>query len=75
MSPSSVLRILAEHPVKPWQYQSWIYPRDPDFEARVKVIVDLYQGFYQGQAGPGAPERDHDPHPAARLLAEPGGAT
>ena len=49
MSPSSVLRILAEHPVKPWQYQSWLYPRDPDFEARAKVIVDLYQGFYQGQ--------------------------
>ena len=49
MSASSVLRILAEHPVRPWQYQSWIYPRDPDFEARAKVIVDLYQGFYQGE--------------------------
>jgi hypothetical protein len=24
ISVSSVLRILAEHPVKPWQYQSWI---------------------------------------------------
>ena len=43
------LRILAEHPVKPLQYQSWIYPRDPDFEAKAKVIVDLYQGFYQGE--------------------------
>jgi len=49
MSPSSVRRILAEHPVKPWQYRSWIYPRDPDFEARAKVVVDLYQGFYQGE--------------------------
>ena len=49
MSASSVLRILAGHPVKPWQYQSWIYPRDPDFEARAKVIVDLYQGCYQGK--------------------------
>ena len=29
MPASSVLRILAEHPVRPWQYQSWIYPRDP----------------------------------------------
>jgi hypothetical protein len=37
MSASSVLRILAEHPVKPWQYQSWIYPRDPDFEAKAEV--------------------------------------
>jgi transposase len=54
MSASSVLRILAEHPVKPWQYQSWIYPRDPDFEARAKVIVDLYQGYYDGEPlGPG----------------------
>ena len=48
LSASSVLRILAEHPVKPWQYQSWISPRDPDFEAKAAVILDLYQGFYQG---------------------------
>jgi hypothetical protein len=44
-----VLRILAEHPVKPWQYQSWISPRDPDFAARASVILDLYQGFYRGK--------------------------
>ena len=43
-----MLRILAEHPVKPWQYQSWIAPRDPDFAARAAVILDLYQGLYQG---------------------------
>jgi transposase len=49
ISPSSVLRILAEHPVKPWQYQSWIYPRAPDFEAKATVILDLYQGYYQGK--------------------------
>ena len=48
LSVSSVLRILAEHPVKPWQYQSWISVRDPDFEAKAAVILDLYQGFYQG---------------------------
>ncbi|MDQ2877279.1 MAG: IS630 family transposase, partial [Actinomycetota bacterium] len=49
MSVSSLLRILAQNPVKPWQYQSWIFPRDPDFEAKAKVILDLYQGFYQGE--------------------------
>ena len=49
LSASSVLRILAEHPVKPWQYQSWISPRDPDFAARASVILDLYQGFYRGK--------------------------
>jgi transposase len=48
LSVSSVLRILAEHPVKPWQYRSWISPRDPDFEAKATVILDLYQEFYQG---------------------------
>ena len=48
LSASSVLRILAEHPVKPWQYRSWISPRDPDFEARAAVILDLYQGYYHG---------------------------
>jgi transposase len=54
MSVTSLLRILAENPVKPWQYQSWIFPRDPGFEAKAKVILDLYQGFYQGQPlGPG----------------------
>jgi len=54
MSASSVLRILAGHPVRPWQYQSWIYPRDPDSGARARVIVDLYQGCYQGEPlGPG----------------------
>jgi transposase len=49
ISVSSIWRILAGHPIKPWQYQSWIYPRDPDFAAKATVILDLYQGFYQGK--------------------------
>ncbi len=54
VSVTSVLRILAENPVKPWQYQSWIFPRDPDFEAKAKVVLDLYQGIYGGEPlGPG----------------------
>jgi transposase len=54
VSASSVLRILAENPVRPWRYQSWIFPRDPDFAAKATVILDLYQGFYQGKPlGPG----------------------
>ena len=54
ISVTSLLRILAENPVRPWQYQSWIYPRDPDFAAKATVILDLYQGFYQGKPlGPG----------------------
>jgi len=54
MTVTSLLRILAENPVKPWQYQSWIFPRAPDFAAKATVILDLYQGFYQGEPlGPG----------------------
>ena len=49
MSASSILRILAEHPVKPWQYQSWIYPRDPNFATKATVVLDLYQGRYEGK--------------------------
>jgi transposase len=49
VSASSILRILAEHPVKPWQYQSWIYPRDPDFATKATVVLDLYQGRYEGK--------------------------
>ena len=54
VSVSSLLRILAEDPVKPWRYQSWIFPRDPDFEAKATVILDLYRGLYHGKPlGPG----------------------
>jgi transposase len=49
ISPSSVLRVLAEHPIKPWRYQSWIFPRDPGFAAKATVILGLYQGYYQGK--------------------------
>jgi transposase len=47
ISASSVRRILDENPIKPWQHQSWIYPRDPDFTAKATVVLDLYRGFYQ----------------------------
>ncbi|ABD11248.1 transposase [Frankia casuarinae] len=47
ISASSVRRILAEHPIKPWRYQSWIFARGPGFAAKAKVILDLYEGFYQ----------------------------
>lgn len=51
---SSVWRILAENPVKPWQYQSWIFMRDPDFAAKAQVVLDLYEGLYEGEPlGPG----------------------
>ena len=34
ISASTVRRWLAADALKPWQYRSWIYPRDPDFATR-----------------------------------------
>src|SRR5260370_23871348 len=47
VSVSSVLRILAENPIKPWQYQSWIFMRDPDFAAKAGVCLVLYGVLYE----------------------------
>src|ERR1017187_6236054 len=67
MSVSSLLRILAENPVKPWRYQSWIFPRDPDFAAKANVVLDLYQGFYQGEPlGPGDRILSFDARPSSQ---------
>jgi hypothetical protein len=48
ISASSVRRILAENPIKPWQYESWIFMRDPDFAAKATIVLDLYAGTYRG---------------------------
>jgi transposase len=49
VSATTVRRWLSQDAIKPWQFQSWIYRRDPDFEAKAAVILDLYRGFYQGE--------------------------
>jgi transposase len=47
-SVSTVRRWLDGDALKPWQYQSWIFVRDPDFEAKAAVVLDLYTRTYQG---------------------------
>jgi len=70
ISPSSVRRILAEHPIKPWQHRSWIFPRDPDFAAKAAVVLDLYQGLYKGQPlGPGDRILSADAKPSTQARA------
>jgi hypothetical protein len=54
MSLRTVQRVLAEDSLKPWQYRSWIHPRDPDFRAKAEVILGLYEGVWKGRRlGPG----------------------
>ncbi|MCA1835441.1 MAG: IS630 family transposase [Actinobacteria bacterium] len=48
ISPSTVRRILATDALKPWQHQSWIFIRDPNFAAKASRVLDLYARTYQG---------------------------
>lgn len=49
VSPRTVGRILDEDAIKPWQYEHWIFPRAADFFDKAAVILDLYQGRWQGE--------------------------
>ena len=49
VSASTVRRWLAEDAIKPWQYRSWIFPRDPDFAVKAGRVLDLYDRRWQGR--------------------------
>jgi len=51
ISGSTVWRWLHEDAIKPWQYRSWIFPRDPHFEEKAGRVLDLYQGSWGGLLG------------------------
>ncbi len=48
ISASTVRRFLATDTIKPWQYQSWIFIRDPNFAAKATRVLDLYARVYEG---------------------------
>jgi DDE superfamily endonuclease len=47
VSRSTVWRVLDGDAIKPWQYEHWIFPRDPQFAAKAGRVVDLYAGLWQ----------------------------
>ena len=47
ISSSTVRRWLAEDALKPWQYQSWIFITDPDFQSKAQRVLDLYQRVWE----------------------------
>jgi transposase len=49
ISASTIRRWLAEDALKPWQHQSWIFPRDPYFAPKAARVLDLYQRTWDGQ--------------------------
>jgi hypothetical protein len=48
-SAATIARWLAEDSLRPWQHRSWIFPTDPDFEAKAAPVLDLYQGRWEGR--------------------------
>lgn len=51
---TTLWRLLHEDAIRPWFHRSWIFPRDPHFAERAGRVLDLYQGFWHGQALSGA---------------------
>jgi hypothetical protein len=49
VSASTVRRWLREDAIKPWQYRSWIFPRDPDFAVKAGRVLDLYDRRWNGR--------------------------
>lgn len=49
ISGSTVWRWLDADAIKPWQFRSWIFPRDPAFEAKAGVVLDLYARLFRGK--------------------------
>src|SRR5512147_922847 len=45
----TIWRWLAEDAIRPWNYRSWIFPRDPQFAAKAGRILDLYEGRWEGE--------------------------
>jgi hypothetical protein len=49
ISRTTVRRVLDEDAIKPWRYQHWIFPRAPDFFRKAAVVLDLYEGRWEGE--------------------------
>ncbi len=49
VSRSTVWRMLHEAAIKPWQHESWLFPRDPRFAEKAGPILDLYAGIWEGK--------------------------
>ena len=49
ISGVTVWRWLSEDAIRPWNYRSWIFPRDPHFRQKAGPILDLYHGRWEGE--------------------------
>ena len=49
ISGATVWRWLGQDAIRPWNYRSWVFPRDPDFARKAGRILDLYAGRWEEQ--------------------------
>ena len=49
ISGTTVWRWLSEDAIRPWNYRSWIFPRDPSFAEKAGRVLDLYEGRWEGE--------------------------
>jgi len=49
ISSTTAWRWLTTDAIKPWSCHSWIFPRDPHFAEKAGRVLDLYQGFWEGE--------------------------
>src|SRR5262249_25638273 len=49
ISRTTVWGILDADAIRPWQYEHWLFPRASDFFTKAAVVLDLYEGYYQGE--------------------------
>jgi hypothetical protein len=48
ISGTTLWRWLSSDALRPWQHRSWIFPRDPNFATKAGIVLDLYQGIWDG---------------------------
>lgn len=49
ISGTTIWRWLASDAIRPWSHRSWIFPRDPNFEAKAGRVLDLYAHQWEGK--------------------------
>lgn len=49
ISGATIWRWLAEDAIRPFYHRSWIFPRDPDFAQKASRVLDLYEGWWEGE--------------------------
>jgi hypothetical protein len=49
ISGTTIWRWLAADAIRPWSHRSWIFPRDPQFEQKAGLVLDLYARQWEGK--------------------------